>query len=119
MAYHPEVQHAIADMVLELESMVPHLECIASEWSSAVDHGAAWPAKLVALKHHAAEAAKRVVDLAFDVTGGTSMFRTSELERLYRDVRCGGFHPANTFLVHEIVGKTGLGVDLAAEPRWG
>ena len=26
MAYHPEVQHAIADMVIELESIGPHLE---------------------------------------------------------------------------------------------
>jgi hypothetical protein len=41
----------------------------------------------------------------------------AKLERLYRDVRCGGFHPANTALVHEIVGKTALGV-LAEEQRW-
>ena len=26
MAYHPEIQHAIADMVIELESIGPHLE---------------------------------------------------------------------------------------------
>ena len=44
---------------------------------------------------------------------------TSELERLYRDVRCGGFHPANTMLVHEIVGKTTLGIGLDEQPRWG
>ena len=37
------------------------------------------------------------------------MFKSNELERLYRDVRCGGFHPANSPLVHEIVGKTALG----------
>src|SRR5579859_6125991 len=40
-----------------------------------------------------------------------------ELERLYRDVRCGGFHPANSALVHEIGGKTTLGI-LGEEPRW-
>ena len=45
------------------------------------------------------------------------MFRGQELERMYRDVRCGGFHPANSGLVHEIVGKTALG-NLGAEPRW-
>jgi hypothetical protein len=33
------------------------------------------------------------------------MFRGNELERLYRDVRCGGFHPFNASAVHEIVGK--------------
>ena len=26
MAYHPEIQHAIAEMVIELESIGPHLE---------------------------------------------------------------------------------------------
>jgi alkylation response protein AidB-like acyl-CoA dehydrogenase len=52
-----------------------------------------------------------------EVSGGSGMFRSNELERLYRDVRCGGFHPANTALVHEIVGKTALGV-LAEPQRW-
>ena len=36
--------------------------------------------------------------------------RSNELERIYRDVRCGGFHPANSAVVHEIVGKGLLGV---------
>ena len=53
------------------------------------------------------------------VSGGTGMFKSNELERLYRDVRCGGFHPANSMLVHEIVGKTMLGIDLGEQPRWG
>ena len=42
-----------------------------------------------------------------------------ELERLYRDVRCGGFHPANAALAHEVAGKTALGIDLSELPRWG
>jgi hypothetical protein len=33
MAYHPEIQYAIADMVIELESIGPHLETIAEDWS--------------------------------------------------------------------------------------
>lgn len=75
--------------------------------------------KLVAAKHNAVEAAKKVVDLAMAASGGTGMFKSNELERLYRDVRCGGFHPANSMLVHEIVGKTALGIDLGEQPRWG
>lgn len=118
MAYHPEMQHAVAAMLLELEAMRPHLERIADDWSNEVDHGDQWPAKLVAVKNHCVEGAKKVVDLAMDVSGGSGMFKRNELERLYRDVRCGGFHPANNALVHEIVGKTALGV-LGEEPRWG
>jgi alkylation response protein AidB-like acyl-CoA dehydrogenase len=119
MAYHPEIQHLFAEMSLEIEAIGPHIDRVAQDWSDGVDHGPAWPMKLVAVKHHAVEGAKRVVDLALASTGGSGMFKTSELERLYRDVRCGGFHPANGMLVHEIVGKTTLGIGLDEQPRWG
>ena len=52
-----------------------------------------------------------------DTSGGAGMFKGNELERLYRDVRCGGFHPANSALVHELTGKTALGI-LGEEPRY-
>jgi len=119
MAHHPEVQHLAAEMQLELEAMGPHIERIADDWSRDVDYGTAWPMKLVALKHHCTEAARRVVDLALTMSGGAGMYRRNELERIYRDVRCGGFHPANSLLAHEIIGKTALGVDLGEQPRWG
>jgi hypothetical protein len=45
MAYHPEIQHAVAEMVIKLESIGPHLERVAEEWSNGVDHGAHWPSK--------------------------------------------------------------------------
>ena len=119
MAYHPEIQHLFSEMQLEIESMWPHLERIAEDWSTGVDHGPAWPMKIVAAKYHCVEGAKKVVDLALASSGGAGMFKRSELERLYRDVRCGGFHPANTMLTHEIVGKTTLGIGLDEQPRWG
>jgi alkylation response protein AidB-like acyl-CoA dehydrogenase len=119
MAYHPEIQHLFSEMQLELESMWPHLSSVAEDWSAGVDHGAAWPMKIVAAKYHCVEGAKKVVDLALTSSGGAGMFKTSELERLYRDVRAGGFHPANTTLTHEIVGKTTLGIGLDETPRWG
>ena len=80
---------------------------------------ATWPAKIVSAKYHAVEACWRIVDKAMEVSGGAGMFRGNELERLFRDARCGRFHPANTFLVHEIVAKTALGIDLGEQPRWG
>ena len=119
MAYHPEMQHMAAQMTLELEAMVPHVDRVAADWSEGVDHGGEWPMKLVAAKYRCVEGAKRVVDVAMDMSGGTCMFKRSELERLYRDVRCGGFHPANSSVVHEVVGKTALGVLGEPGPRWG
>jgi alkylation response protein AidB-like acyl-CoA dehydrogenase len=118
MAYHPEVQHNVAEMVLALDGASAHIERIADDWSNGVDHGGAWPAKLVSAKYHAVEAAKKIVDRAFDVVGGAGLMKRNELERLYRDVRAGTLHPANSMLVHEIVGKTALGV-LGQYPRWG
>jgi alkylation response protein AidB-like acyl-CoA dehydrogenase len=117
LAYHPMIQHSIAEMAIEIDNISAHVERVASDWSAGVDHGMGWPAKLVGAKFKAVEGAKRVVDLAMDVSGGTGMFKSNELERLYRDVRCGGFHPANSALVHEIAGKSALGV-LGEDPRW-
>jgi len=118
MAYNPMIQHDIAEMFIEIEGVTAHMDRISEDWSSGVDHGGLWPAKLVSAKYHAVESAKRVVDLAMEVSGGGGMFKGQELERLYRDVRCGGFHPASGPLVFELVGKTALGV-LGEEPRWG
>ena len=94
MAYHPEIQHAIADIVIELEGMIAHADRIAEDWTNGVDHGDMWPAKLVAAKYHCVEGAFSAVDRAMDVSGGRGMFKGDELERLYRDARCGRFHPA-------------------------
>jgi alkylation response protein AidB-like acyl-CoA dehydrogenase len=119
MAYHPEIQHAIAEMALALDAVGPHLNQVAQDWSDGADHGAAWPSKIVSAKHHAVEACWKIVDSAMEVSGGAGMFKVNELERLFRDARCGRFHPANSMLVHEIVAKTALGIDLGEQPRWG
>jgi alkylation response protein AidB-like acyl-CoA dehydrogenase len=119
MAYHAETQHRMADLMLELDGIGPHIERIASDWSNGVNHGAEWSAKIVSAKHHAVESCWRIVDLAMDLSGGFGMFKKNELERLFRDARAGRFHPANSALTHEIVAKTALGIDLDEQPRWG
>ena len=119
MAYHPEVQHAVAQMGVEMESIGPHLDRIADDWSTGVDHGAMWVAKLFAAKYHAVEGSWRVVDRAMDLSGGFGIFRKAGLERLFRDARLGRIHPANSMLTHEIVGKSLLGISPDEQPRWG
>lgn len=118
MAHNPMVQHAVAEMAMLIENLLPHLERVADDWSGGVDHGGLWPSKIVAAKYQAVESAKRVLNLAFDVVGGSAAFRGSEFERLYRDVAMGGIHPASNPLAHEVIGKTHLGL-LGATPRWG
>lgn len=118
MAHHPEVQHHIADMAMELEAIHGQIEAVARDWSEGVQHPD-WPVKIVAAKYRSVEGAWRVVDRAMDVSGGFGMFKKSELERLFRDARAGRFHPANSALTHEVVGKLVLGINPDETPRWG
>jgi alkylation response protein AidB-like acyl-CoA dehydrogenase len=119
MAYHPEVQRGVADMKMELEAIGAHIESVTNDWSNGVDHGMAWPIKIVSAKYHAVESAFRIADKALDVSGGFGMFKKSEMERLFRDARCGRFHPANSSLSHELIGKMTLGINPDETPRWG
>jgi len=119
MAYHAEVQHNVAEMVIELESIGPHIEKIAQDWSNGVDYGHEWGLKLVAAKYRAAEGSWRVVDTALELHGGFGIFKQSGLERLWRDARLGRIHPASSALTHELVAKTALGINPDEQPRWG
>ena len=119
MAYHPEVQHGMAEITMELETIRALLESVAVDWSNGVDHGGAWPITLVTAKHRAVVGAWQVVDKAMDLSGGFGMFKQHELERLFRDARAGRFHPANPALSHELVGKLTLGINPDEQPRWG
>ena len=42
-----------------------------------------------------------------------------DVEQLFRDARMGRFHPGNTLLTHELVGKMSLGINPDEQPRWG
>lgn len=119
MAYHAELQHRVAEMALAMDPIEPHLERVAADWTTGVDHGAAWPKAIFSAKYHAVEASWRVVDLALEVAGGFGIFRRSGIEQMFRDARLGRLHPANSMLTHEIVAKTVLGISPDETPRWG
>ena len=63
----------------------------------------------VGVKIRATETARTAVDLAVRVSGGSSYFRGSELERLYRDVLAGMFHPSDDESAHNTVANAWLG----------
>ena len=75
------------------------------------DYGADAPALATVMlaKREAVTAAIEVVDLAMDVLGGRSYFRHSPLERAYRDVRAGTFHPLTPEATLAYAGKLALG----------
>jgi alkylation response protein AidB-like acyl-CoA dehydrogenase len=119
MAYHAELQHTVAEMTLALDTIEPHLERVAIDWSTGVNHGPMWPKEIFSAKYHAVESGWKVVDLALDAAGGFGIFKRSGLERIFRDARLGRIHPANSMLTHEIVAKTVLGISPDETPRWG
>jgi len=118
MAYHAEIQHGIAEIVIDLESIGPQLESVATDWSEGRITPDI-PIRLVAAKYRAVETAFRIADRALDLSGGFGMFKKSEMERLFRDCRAGRFHPANSALSHELIAKLTLGINPDEQPRWG
>jgi alkylation response protein AidB-like acyl-CoA dehydrogenase len=102
-----------------MESIGPHLDRVAQEWSDGVDHGPNWAIKLIAAKYRAVEGGWRVVDTALELAGGFGIFKVSGLERLWRDARLGRIHPANYALTREFIAKTALQINPDEPPRWG
>ena len=88
---------AIAEMGIELEAIGPHLDRLAEDWSNGVDHGMAWPLKIVAAKYARSRAPGRSSTGARPgrAASGSS---SAGLERLFRDARLGRIHPANPVL---------------------
>ena len=118
MAHHPEVQHIVADMRIAYDAAEAMLERTCADWANGVEH-ADWPVRLVATRSFVIDKAFEIVDSALDLTGGAGAFKRSRLEQLFRDVRMGRFHPGNTLLAHELIGKLCLGINPDEPPRWG
>ncbi|MBD1552592.1 acyl-CoA dehydrogenase family protein [Pseudomonas typographi] len=112
-AHKPLTQHAVAQAAITLDSARALLYQVAADLDGRVDHGPLWAAKVLAAKQHTVEAAQTVVNLALEIAGAASLSRRNELERLYRDVRAGGFHPPNAHTSYEVIGQSYLLADPA------
>jgi alkylation response protein AidB-like acyl-CoA dehydrogenase len=118
MAYHPEVQHNISEMRVSLDASEALLEKTTREWTQGVGHED-WPVRIVAARYFVINQSFDVVDRAMDLSGGAGTFKRNRLEQLFRDARMGRFHPGNTMLTHELLGKLCLGIDPDDPQRWG
>lgn len=109
LAQDPDIRWKVAQAAMAMDNLYPQLSAVTSDVDALVDHGPQWFPKLVGLKVNATETARRVVDLAIRVSGGSMYFRGSELERLYRDVLAGMFHPSDDESAHSTVANAWLG----------
>lgn len=64
---------------------------------------------LVAKRHVVTEAVE-IVDLAMETVGGASFYKRSPLERAYRDVRAGKYHPLTPETTLFYAGRSALGL---------
>ncbi|MGE0880922.1 MAG: acyl-CoA dehydrogenase family protein [Acidimicrobiia bacterium] len=118
MAHHPEVQHEVAEMRIAYDAASAMLERTCTDWATGVEHPD-WPVRLVATRQFVINQALSIVDRALDLSGGAGVFKRNRLEQIFRDVRMGRFHPGNSMLAHELIGKLCLGIDPDSAQRWG
>lgn len=108
-AQDPDIRWKVAEAAMAMDNLYPQLSAVTRDVDALADHGSHWFPKLVGLKVNATETARRVVDLAVRVSGGSSYFQGSELERLYRDVLAGMFHPSDDESAHNTIANAWLG----------
>ncbi|WP_354186701.1 acyl-CoA dehydrogenase family protein [Arthrobacter sp. UYCu712] len=108
-AQDPDIRWKVAEAAMAMDALYPQLSRVAADVDELAEHGSQWFPQLVGVKVRATETARTVVDLAIRVSGGSSYFRGSELERLYRDVLAGMFHPSDDESAHNTVANAWLG----------
>ena len=108
-AQDPHTRWKVADAAIRMDGIHPQLEAMARDLEEGADHGNLWFPRLSSLKYRATETARSVVETAVRVAGGRSYSRGAELERLYRDVLAGMFHPSSEDSVHASVANAWLG----------
>lgn len=110
VATKPFVQYHVAEAELILEGATGQLDELTAALAAGRDLGDRVLLKLFAAKENGTRAARTATDLALEIAGAGSIHRRSELERLYRDVRAGAFHPPNSDAVRDFIGKFALGL---------
>jgi alkylation response protein AidB-like acyl-CoA dehydrogenase len=110
MSHLPAVYNKVGEMDLLIEG------ARAAMWKAAAevdrDDPRSWSRKAVAARMIAVENSVRVVDLALRAVGGSSYFKRLPLERYFRDVRAGLYHPFDSDETLEFLGKSAFGVPL-------
>lgn len=76
------------------------------------------PEQINTIKYVSVNNAEAAVDRCLRMVGGHGIYRKLPLERYYRDVRAGQFHPPSNDVALETIGKAVLGIDPLHEPRW-
>lgn len=110
MSQLPSVYNKVGEMDLLIEGARAVMWKAAAEVD--LDEPRNWSRKAVAARMIAVENSVRVVDLALRAVGGSSYFKRLPLERFFRDVRAGLYHPFDSDETLEFLGKSAFGLPL-------
>jgi alkylation response protein AidB-like acyl-CoA dehydrogenase len=110
MSHLPSVYNKVGEMDMLIEGARAAMYRAASMVDS--EHPSSWSRRAVAARMIAIENSVRVVDLALRAVGGSSYFKRLPLERLFRDVRAGLYHPFDSDESLEFLGKSAFGLPL-------
>ena len=110
MSHLPSVYIKVGEMDLLIEGARAAMYRAAGMVDS--EHPASWSRRAVAARMIAIENSVRVVDLALRAVGGSSYFKRLPLERLFRDVRAGLYHPFDSDESLEFLGKSAFGLPM-------
>ncbi|HET6948947.1 MAG TPA: acyl-CoA dehydrogenase family protein [Acidimicrobiales bacterium] len=119
LAGHPRVQRLVGLMDAHLRAgwwaLLGALDEVGGGDGTAIGPDPATLATLMLAKRQAVTGAIAAVDLAMEASGGRAYFRRSPLERAFRDVRAGTFHPLTPEATLTYAGKLALGDPGATE----
>ena len=108
MSHLPSVYNKVGEIEMLIEG------ARAAMWKAATevefDEPQAWALKSCAARMIAIENSTRAVDLALRAVGGSSYFKRLPLERYFRDVRAGIYHPPDSDETLEMLGRAAFGI---------
>jgi alkylation response protein AidB-like acyl-CoA dehydrogenase len=112
LAQDPALQRLVGEMDSKLRTawwaLIGGLSELGDDYAYALDDDNCNTVLLA--KRHVVTAAVEIVDLAMEAVGGSSFYKGSPLERAYRDVRGGTFHPLPPEKTLVLAGRLALGL---------
>ena len=113
MRYLPSVYNKVGEMDVLIQTARAMMWKAAAEVE--LENPRTWARKSVAARMVAIENSVKVVDLALRTVGGSSYFKKLPLERYFRDVRAGLFHPFDSDETLEFLGKSAFGIPMTED----
>jgi len=109
LATDPALRWRVAEAGMDVLALDAQARSLAGDLDAGAEHGASWFPRLVTFRTAAGDVARRTVDAALKVSGGSEYSAGTELERLYRDVLASLYHPSDAESAHATIAEWLLG----------